>query len=89
MEDRSFDVVVVDPPRVGLGDAACDLVAGIRPRLLVYVSCNVESMARDLARLRQSMSMTVETLQPVDMFPHTGHIECVARIRVLADAGTP
>ncbi len=81
MEDRRFDVVVVDPPRAGLGARACELVAGIAPELLVYVSCNPQTLASDLRLLSELAEMEIDSLQPVDMFPHTGHVECVACIR--------
>jgi 23S rRNA (uracil-5-)-methyltransferase RumA len=81
MDDRAFDIVVVDPPRAGLGAKACELIASIAPRLLIYVSCNPQTQAADLAMLRELAGVEVDSLQPVDMFPHTGHVECVARVR--------
>jgi 23S rRNA (uracil1939-C5)-methyltransferase len=70
------DVVIVDPPRAGLHNKLTDKLLEIRSPKIVYVSCNVATQARDLQLL--SEKYFVEKLQPVDMFPHTHHIECVA-----------
>lgn len=81
------EVLICDPPRAGMHK---DVVAAIRqlgPRRIVYVSCNPATMARDLAELVQDYQ--VAEVQPVDMFPHTYHIESVARLerREEADPG--
>ena len=70
------DVVVIDPPRAGLHPKLVKKLLEIESPKMVYVSCNVATQARDLQML--SEKFTVEKLQPVDMFPHTHHIECVA-----------
>jgi 23S rRNA (uracil1939-C5)-methyltransferase len=74
------DVVIVDPPRAGLHAKLVSKLIEIAPDKIVYVSCNVATQARDLQLLSEKFS--VETLQPVDMFPHTHHIECVAKLRL-------
>ena len=74
------DVVIVDPPRAGLHAKLVSKLIEIAPEKIVYVSCNVATQARDLQLLSEKFS--VETLQPVDMFPHTHHIECVAELRL-------
>ncbi len=74
------DVVIVDPPRAGLHAKLVSKLIEIAPDKIVYVSCNVATQARDLQLLSEKFS--VETLQPVDMFPHTHHIECVAELRL-------
>lgn len=72
------DVIIVDPPRAGLhADVVVNLLEIGAPRI-VYVSCNPATQARDCALL--SEKYTVEDIQPVDMFPHTYHIESVARL---------
>ncbi len=70
------DIVIIDPPRAGLHPKLVQKLVEIAPPKMVYVSCNVATQARDLQLL--SEKYTVEKLQPVDMFPHTHHIECVA-----------
>jgi 23S rRNA (uracil1939-C5)-methyltransferase len=75
-EDRSFDVVVVDPPRKGIDEAALQALAQLTDSRIVYVSCNPSTLARDLKRL-DTMGWSAGTVQPVDMFPHTTHVECV------------
>ncbi len=71
-----FDVALVDPPRKGLESAAIQSFKDAKLRRLVYVSCNPESLERDAKAL--SPALTLKEIQPVDMFPHTQHIECVA-----------
>lgn len=71
------DVIVVDPPRKGCDTALLDAVVGMNPKRLVYVSCNPATLARD-AKYLDEKGYKVAEVQPVDMFPHTGHVECVA-----------
>jgi 23S rRNA (uracil1939-C5)-methyltransferase len=73
------DVIVVDPPRKGCDEPVLRAMAEVGPERIVYVSCNPASLARDLAILQGLGYRTVE-VQPVDMFPHTAHVECVARL---------
>lgn len=70
------DVVVVDPPRAGCAESALRVFAAMGPERFVYVSCNPGSLARDLA-VMTGLGYTVREVQPVDMFPQTGHVECV------------
>ncbi|MEO6819207.1 MAG: 23S rRNA (uracil(1939)-C(5))-methyltransferase RlmD [Ginsengibacter sp.] len=77
------DIVVIDPPRAGLHPKLVKKLLEIAPSKMVYVSCNVATQARDLQML--SEKFTVEKLQPVDMFPHTHHIECVALLRLKSE----
>lgn len=74
------DVVIIDPPRAGLHAKLIQKLIEIAPPKMVYVSCNVATQARDLQLL--SETFIVEKLQPVDMFPHTHHIECVALLKL-------
>lgn len=75
-----FNTIVVDPPRMGLHPAALDAVLEHRPEKIVYVSCNVATFSRDLGALLKA-GYELRTVQPVDMFPHTAHIELVALLQ--------
>ncbi|HZJ47499.1 MAG TPA: hypothetical protein VFD97_00515, partial [Acidimicrobiia bacterium] len=68
----------VDPPRAGLGTAGVAAVTRTAPRTIVLISCDPASLARD-AGLLDTAGYTLEWVQPVDLFPHTYHIETVAR----------
>ncbi len=74
------DVIVVDPPRKGCDEALLDTILVMRPAHVVYVSCNPSTLARDLRVLEDGGYRTVE-VQPVDMFPHTTHVESVTKIQ--------
>ena len=69
------DVVMVDPPRKGLDNKSIDNILKIRPDRFVYISCNPATLVRDLAKFEEAYE--VKEIQPVDMFPFTGHVECV------------
>jgi 23S rRNA (uracil1939-C5)-methyltransferase len=74
---EAFDLVVLDPPRLGCVPAVLPAVTqDLRPPRLIYVSCNPAVLAEDLPRIR-SAGYVIDRLQPVDMFPHTEHIETV------------
>lgn len=73
----AFDVVVVDPPRAGLSTAAIDAIVAIGAPRLLYVSCNPQSLARDLAPLAAA-GYLVRRAQAVDQFPHSPHVETIA-----------
>ena len=73
------DVVVVDPPRKGCEESVLETIVNMLPKRIVYVSCNPATLARDLAYLVGRGYKTVEA-QPIDMFAHSAHIECVVLI---------
>ncbi|HEU0195317.1 MAG TPA: 23S rRNA (uracil(1939)-C(5))-methyltransferase RlmD, partial [Gaiellales bacterium] len=73
-------VALVDPPRAGLTPRAVRRVIELAPRRLVYVSCNPTTLAPNCAQLAGA-GYRLDRVQPVDMFPHTPHIECVALLR--------
>lgn len=74
-----FDVVLMDPPRAGSTPEFLEGVAALAPERVVYVSCNIQTQARDLEFIR-NCGYRIESLTPVDMFPHTKHIESIATL---------
>ncbi|MEP6683894.1 MAG: 23S rRNA (uracil(1939)-C(5))-methyltransferase RlmD, partial [Parafilimonas sp.] len=74
------NVVIVDPPRAGLHEKMVTKLLQVQPQVIVYVSCNPATQARDINLLNEKYS--VEKIQPVDMFPHTHHIENVAQLKL-------
>mgnify|MGYP001576918938 FL=1 len=72
-------MVVLDPPRAGLHPQVVENLIKLAPPKIVYVSCNPATLARDLKLLCHSQ-YNLEIVQPVDMFPNTFHIECVAKL---------
>lgn len=72
------DVMIIDPPRAGMHEDVVNVILNARPERIVYVSCNPATQARDLA-LMDSLYRVAE-VQPVDMFPHTHHVENVVRM---------
>ncbi|HEY5497119.1 MAG TPA: 23S rRNA (uracil(1939)-C(5))-methyltransferase RlmD, partial [Syntrophales bacterium] len=73
---RPLDVLVIDPPRDGCKDLLFPIKT-LKPKRIVYVSCNPATQARD-CRFFANQGYTLESLQPFDMFPQTSHIEVVA-----------
>jgi 23S rRNA (uracil1939-C5)-methyltransferase len=69
------ELVVLDPPRAGVGVKACELLTQIGPATIVYVSCDPNTLARDLAELQQKYR--IRALHLFDLFPQTFHIETV------------
>ncbi len=76
-ENDKPDIVFMDPPRAGSDEKFLRSLIKMLPKTVVYISCNPETLARDLGYLVKQSSYRVQKIQPVDMFPHTAHIECV------------
>ena len=83
--DKSFverngrpDVIILDPPRAGVDEPVVDVILAAAPERIVYVSCNPATQARDLALMNGQYK--VVAVQPVDMFPHTHHVENVVKL---------
>ena len=69
------DAVVLDPPRSGCDKKLIDALLELKPKKIVYISCNPSTMARDIKLLKDSYK--VNSVQPVDLFPRTHHVESV------------
>ena len=80
------DVVVVDPPRAGLSQKIVRRVIECEAQKIVYVSCNPTTLASDLKVLRAEHGYELIRARPVDMFPHTPHVETVALLERAAAA---
>lgn len=78
------DVVLVDPPRAGCHPRALEALCELAPRQVVYVSCEPKALARNLQRLVEG-PFRVEQVQPIDLFPQTHHIECIATLALAGE----
>ena len=77
------DIVMFDPPRKGLDKNSINNILKIKPKKIVYISCNPATLIRDLADFEDTYE--VKTIIPVDMFPFTSHVECVAVLQLKQD----
>lgn len=77
------DVIFVDPPRKGLDKHTIENILNVEPKKIIYISCNPASLVRDLKLLEEKYD--VREIQPVDMFPFTSHVECVAVLQLKQD----
>ncbi|MCH3909466.1 MAG: 23S rRNA (uracil(1939)-C(5))-methyltransferase RlmD [Bacilli bacterium] len=82
-EGKRLDVVFMDPPRKGSDERFLSSLLKMKPDRIVYISCNPLSLARDLAFIKDAYD--VEDVQPVDLFPETGHVETVVRLTLRDD----
>lgn len=80
MEGLSPDVIIIDPPRKGCDKSLVKTISDMNPKRVVYVSCDSATMARDLAVFAE-LGFTAQEATPVDMFPRTAHVECVAWLK--------
>ncbi|MCH8940442.1 MAG: septum formation protein Maf, partial [Chloroflexi bacterium] len=81
--DEAVDALVVDPPRAGCQGQALESIMRLAPSRIAYVSCDPATLARDL-RILTSGPYKIETVQPIDMFPQTYHVECIATLSLKA-----
>ena len=86
LNGERWDVVFLDPPRAGASREFLTALCACAPKRVVYISCDPETLARDLGFL-QANHYRIEAIQPVDMFPHTQHIECVVRLTRKGETG--
>ena len=70
------DVIIVDPPRKGLDNKTIENILEIKPKRVIYISCNPATLTRDLSKLEEKYK--IKEIQPLDMFPFTSHVECIA-----------
>lgn len=74
------DVVFVDPPRKGLDENTINNLIKIRPKKIIYISCNPSTLIRDISKMEEYYN--VKKITPIDLFPFTSHVECVAVVRL-------
>ena len=78
------DVIITDPPRAGMHEDVVNVILNAAPQRIVYVSCNPATQARDLQLLDKKYR--VKKVQPVDMFPHTQHVENVVLLELKSES---
>ncbi|MCK9305488.1 MAG: 23S rRNA (uracil(1939)-C(5))-methyltransferase RlmD, partial [Bacteroidales bacterium] len=79
IEDNGIpDVLILDPPRAGIHPDVAKVIVEANPSIIVYISCNPATQARDLAMMSHQYRIT--NVQPLDMFPHTHHLENIVRL---------
>ena len=83
MRNARPDLIVVDPPRTGLGAEVTTLLAHVAAPALVYVSCDPATLARDLRTLLDA-GYAIESISLADLFPQTFHLETIVRLRAKA-----
>lgn len=76
--------VILDPPRAGIPKSAVEQLREVQPRQIIYISCHPATLARDLNALCETGVFEVRSVVPLDMFPQTQHVECVADVRLSA-----
>ncbi len=77
------EIIMVDPPRRGLDNTTIDNILNVKPKRLVYISCNPATLVRDLAKLEELYD--VKSIKPVDMFPFTSSVECCSVLQLKQD----
>ena len=76
IRNSKIDLAIIDPPRDGLGDKLVNLISKLAAKRIIYVSCNASTLSRDL-KYFDILGYKTKTIIPIDMFPHTEHVECV------------
>jgi 23S rRNA (uracil1939-C5)-methyltransferase len=78
MENGKPDVIITDPPRAGMHEDVIKKIITADPERIIYISCNPSTQARDVQMLNEHYN--ISSVQPVDMFPHTSHVENVVQL---------
>jgi len=81
--------VLLDPPRKGCQPETLQMLRRVQPAQIIYISCHPATMARDLNILCAQGAFELAQVRPLDMFPHTQHVECVGDLRCKAATGSP
>lgn len=79
--DEKPDIIILDPPRVGVNPKALSKILKFQPKEIIYVSCNPKTLAENLKQIKEEGSYKVEKVKCVDMFPHTPHVETIVRMQ--------
>lgn len=80
--NKKIDVIFLNPPRKGCEESVLKCIAKIKPKKIVYISCDPATLARDIGQLC-TMGYKLNIIQPYDMFPQTAHVECVAQLTLI------
>ena len=80
LRDMNIDLIVLDPPRAGIDIKALNSLIELKPKQIIYVSCNPETLARDVKLLSELYK--INEISPFDMFPNTHHVECVVSLSI-------
>jgi 23S rRNA (uracil1939-C5)-methyltransferase len=75
------DIIILDPPRKGCDKSLIESITKINPEKIIYISCDPATLSRDIKQLVDNNKYILNKVQPIDMFPQTGHVECVVRIQ--------
>jgi 23S rRNA (uracil1939-C5)-methyltransferase len=77
--DNPFDTIILDPPRSGTDKKTCRRITKLKPKQIIYVACGLGTLAFNLSTFKEN-GYVIESIQPIDMFPHTPHVEAVIKL---------
>jgi len=80
-KNKKPNFILVDPPRDGLSKDVCEKIQKLLPKQITYVSCDPATLARDLKKITSTGIYKINQIQPLDMFPHTSHVETIVRLQ--------
>jgi len=79
-EGKKSELLIIDPPRAGMHPSALPNILKFKTKNIIYVSCNPATLSRDLAYILENSDYKISSITPVDMFPHTPHIETIVKL---------